>query len=132
MGLTGRYNFPGIQKAAGVAIDALLAGTTWGAWILASPFKIVLAPLRNLIVNFLANRGLIILNIGANIVDGVVDQKGLDMAIDAGLKRVMQGRDTITPEEGKAIDDEVRKAFDEDADLGAADSGVSKLPGPSV
>ncbi len=127
MGITGRYNFPGIQKAAGAAIDALLAGTTWGAWILASPFKIVLAPLRDLIVNFLANRGLIILNIGANIVDGAVDQAKLDAALDAGIKRVMQGRDKITPQEGKKIDDDVRKAFDKDADLGASGSGTDGL-----
>ncbi len=124
MGITGRYNFPGIQKAAGAAIDALLAGTTWGAWILASPFKIVLAPLRDLIVNFLANRGLIILNIGANIVDGAVDQAKLDAALDAGIKRVMQGRDKITPQEGKKIDDDVREAFDKDADLGADPNGL--------
>lgn len=122
MGITGRYNFPGIQKAAGVAIDALLAGTTWGAWILASPFKIVLAPLRDLIVNLLANQGLILINVGLNIVDGVVDQAKLDDALDAGIKRVMQGRDKITAKEGKAIDDKVREAFDRDADLGTSDS----------
>ena len=131
MGITGRYNFPGIQKAAGVAIDALLAGTTWGAWLLASPFKIIIGPIRDMLVNFLANRGLILLNIGANIIDGSLDQAKLDEALDAGIKRVMQGRDKITPEEGKAIDDKVRAAFDADADLGASDS-LSKLPGPPL
>ncbi len=131
MGITGRYDFKGFQKAAGVAIDALLAGTSWGAWILASPFKIVIQPIRDLIVNFLVNRGLIILNVGAVIVDGVVDQKKLDAAIDDGIKKVMQGRDKITPAEGKKIDDAVREAFDNDADLGATNS-VSKFPGPSV
>ena len=112
MGITGKYSFPGIQKAMGVLIDGLLAGTTWGAWILASPFRIVVGPIRDAIVNFLANQGLIILNIGANIVDGTVDQAKLDAALDAGIQRVMQGRDKITPAEGQAIDDKVRKAFD--------------------
>jgi len=131
MGITGRYDFPGFQKAAKIAIDALLVGTTWGAWIVTSPFKIVIGPIEDLIVNFLVNRGLIILNVGAVIVDGSVDQAKLDAAVDAGIKKVMQGRDKITPAEGKKIDDEVRAAFDADADLGATDS-VSKFSGPSV
>ena len=115
----------------GVLIDSLIAGTGWGAWILASPFRPVVAAVRDLLMNFLANRGLIVLNIGANIVDGSIDQAALDAALDAGIKKVMQGRDKITPAEGKKIDDDVAKAFDRDADLGATDS-VSKLPGPPV
>lgn len=119
MGITGRYNFPGIQKATGRLIDGLIAGTAWGAWLLASPFKPLVAYARDLLVNYLANRGIIILNVGVNIVDGVLDQKAMDDALDAGIRRVMQGRDKITPAEGQAIDDKVRKAFDENADLGA-------------
>ncbi len=130
MGITGRYNFPGIQKAMGVAIDALIAGTGWGAALLASPFMPIVQFFVNALDNYLANRGLILLNIGINIVDGVIDQRNLDEAIDAGIRRVMQGRDTITLAEGLAIDDEVRKAFDANADLGA--DGLSKLPGPPV
>jgi hypothetical protein len=130
LGITGRYNFPAIQKATGLIIDALIAGTGWGAWLLASPFKPVINALRDLLINFLVNRGIILINIGLNIVDGVVDQKALDDALDAGIKRVMQGRDKITPAEGKKIDDDVRAAFDRDADLGA--SGVSQLPGPPI
>ena len=131
MGLTGRYDFKGIQKAMGVAIDALIAGTGWGAWLLASPFMPAVNILRDWLINWLANKGLIILNIGANIVDGSIDQKSLDAALDEGIKRVMQGRAKISATDGKAIDDAVRKAFDADADLGA-DNSVSKLPGPSV
>ncbi len=134
MGITGRYNFPGLQKAMGVAIDAILIGTTWGAWIVTSPFKIVINPIRDLIVNFLVNRGLIILNVGANIIDGSVDQKSLDLALQAGIQRVMQGRDKITPKEGQAIDDDIRKAFDENADVGATDAalGLSAVSTPPV
>lgn len=88
--------------------------------------------LENLVVNYLANKGIILINIGVNIVDGVLDQKALDEALDDGIKRVMQGRDKISPEEGKAIDDKVREAFDKDADLDAVADGVSNLSGPSV
>lgn len=123
MPISGRYDFKGIQKAAGRLIDGLLAGTGWGAAILASPFKPLVDWVKDFIVNYLANRGLIILNVGVNIIDGHLDQKALDAALDDGLRRVMQGRDTITPEEGKKIDDRVRKAFDENADLDVNDSG---------
>ena len=116
----------------GVVINALLAGTTWGAWLIASPFMPAVQIIEDMIVNWLANRGLIILNIGVNIVDGNIDQNALDAALDAGIKRVMQGRDKITPTEGKAIDDVVRETFDKDADLGASADGVSNVPGPSV
>ncbi len=133
MGITGRYSFPGIQKAASAGINLLLAATTWGAWLIASPFMPAVTIAEGLLVNWLANRGLILLNVGANIIDGVVDQAAMDEALDAGIKRVMQGRDTITPKEGKAIDDKVREAFDKDVDLDVSDSsGVSDVPGSSV
>lgn len=122
MGITGRYNFPGIQKAAGLLIDGLLAATVWGAWLIKSPFKPAVNLIRDMIVNYLANKGIIVINIGMNIVDGAIDQKALDKALDEGIRRVMQGRDKITPQEGKAIDDKVRKAFDENADLDPTDS----------
>lgn len=124
MGITGRYNFPGIQKAMGLVIDSLVAGTGWGAWLLASPFKPLVNYFRDLAINYLANKGIILINIGANIVDGVLDQKAMDQALDEGIRRVMQGRDTLTPAEGKAIDDKVRKTFDANADLDASDSGM--------
>lgn len=109
-------------------IDAILAGTTWGAWLLASPFKPFVGIVRDWLVNYLANNGLIVINIGVNIVDGVVDQKALDKALDDGIRRVTQGRDKLTAAQGKAIDDDVRKAFDKDADLNAATpSGVSDV-----
>lgn len=134
MGITGRYNFPGMQKAANFAINTALAATSWGSWLLASK---IFAPAFNvalgLIDNWLLNHGLIIINIEANIIDGKIDQKALDNAMDSGIKRVMQGRDKITPAEGKAIDDEVRKAFDKDADLDAAPAdGVSTISSASV
>lgn len=121
MGLTGRYDFKGIQKLSGRLIDGLLVGTGWGAWLLASPFKPIVNLFRDLIINFLANRGIILLNVIVNDVTGEIDQAAFDKSIDEGLRKVLQGRDKITPKEGQAIDDNVRKAFDKSADLGAAD-----------
>lgn len=123
MGITGRYDFSGIQKAVGIAIDALLSATSWGVWLVASPFAPVVTIIRNMIVNWLANQGLIILNLGAIQTDGVIDQTKLDSALDDAFNKLKVGRDKITPAQGEAIDDEVRDAFDQDADVGATNSG---------
>lgn len=131
MGLTGRYDFKGIQRAATVWLNTALAATSWGAWLLASPFRPALDAIEGLIINYLANRGLVVLDVGYFMVDGKIDQKRLDDALTKGLQRVQQGRDKITAAEGKAIDDEVREAFDADADLGISNS-VQHVSDPSV
>lgn len=133
MGVTGRYDFPGIQKAMGALINGLLAATTWGASLLAGPFGPVIVILEGWIDNWLANKGLIILNVGVNIVDGQLNQDAMDKALDAGIQKIMQGRNLLTPAQGKAIDDAVEKAFDTDADLDAVDTaGVRDVSDTSV
>ncbi len=133
MGITGRYNFPGMQKAANFAINTALAATSWGAWILASPFKPAFTVVLNLIDNWLINHGLIIVNLEMNIVDGKLDQKKFDASMDKAFEKLKMGRDKITAAQGKAIDDEVVQAFDDDADLGAAPvDGMSNLSSAPV
>lgn len=123
MSVTGKYNFPGIQKAGVAAIEAILAATTWGAALLASPFVAFFRPaeeyLLGLIINKLANQGLIVLNLGAIYVNGEIDQGLLDKALDEGIKKVELGRDKLSAAEGKAIDDEVIKEARRDIDFGA-------------
>ncbi len=129
MGITGKYNFPGIKKAGVVAIEAALAGTTWGASLLASGLFKFFSPLEDVVldwaINWLANQGLIVLNLGAIIVNGEVDQALFDAALDNGLKLVENGRDKITPLQGKKIDDDVIQAARRFIDFGSAPS----LPG---
>lgn len=122
MGVTGRYDFTGIQKAVSVGINAILATTSWGAWLLASPFNLALTAAENAAVNFLVNRGLIVLNIGAIMVDGKIDQAALDGAMNDAITKLQQGRSSVTPAQGQAIDQEVQDAFDKDADLGASNN----------
>lgn len=131
MGLTGRYDFKGIQKATGALIDALIAGTGWGAWILASPFRPIIAAIRDLVVNFLVNRGLIVIDVAAVLVNGKINESKLTDALNSAFEKLKVGRDKITPEEGAKIDAETTEAFDQFADVPMAD-GVSNLPGPSV
>lgn len=136
MPLTGRYNFKGIQRAVSTGVNLILASTSWGAWILASPFRVVLQAAEDVAVNFLANRGLIVLNIGAIMIDGAIDQSRLDSALTDALTKLQNGRDKITPEEGAKLDQEVANAFDQDADLGAANGGdtasVSNVPSAPI
>ncbi len=63
-------------------------------------------------VQFMANNGLVILNLGANWVNGEFDQAAFDKSLEDGLRRMQTGREKITPAEGKAIDDQVIKAAD--------------------
>ncbi len=123
MGLKGKYNFPGIRKAGVAAIEAALASTTWGASFLASAWFKVFSPLEEAIlgwiIEWLANKGLIVLNLGAIYVNGEIDQVLFDRAMDEGLKRVELGRDKISAKDGKAIDDEIIRAARRFIDFGA-------------
>lgn len=110
MGSTGKYDFQGIQKGGLLAIKAALAATGWGASIIASPFVRVLDWMLKKIINFMANKGLIVLNLGAIYVEGEFDQTEFDKAMDAGLSKI-KTRPDMTPEEKKEIDDEVKNAF---------------------
>lgn len=108
MGLTGKYDFPGIQKAGMAGLKALLASFTWGAAFLAGPFKFIPDMVFEMLLNWLASEDLIVLNIGAIYIDGHFDQASFDKSIEEGLTRVKKG---VTPEQGKAIDDAVIEAF---------------------
>lgn len=107
MGITGKYNFPGIQRAGAATIRAALASTGWGAALLGSPFAGIPNFFINFFINWAANQGLIILNIAADWGNGEIDQAALDQALDKGLAAVELGRGNITPAQGKAIDDAV-------------------------
>ncbi len=106
---TGKYDFPGFRNAGTVAIKALLATTTWAPAILAGPFKPVLDFVIGQLSEWLANKGLLIIDVAAVFIEGELDQSAFDKAIDEALEQVkIPG---LTPEQKKAIDDEVIKAF---------------------
>jgi hypothetical protein len=107
--ITGKYDFPGIRKAGTAAISAALATTAWGAWILASPFKPLVSYLDGLLIQWLANQGLVIINLGAIYINGVVDQANFDKSMDAALAKVQTPG--LTDAQKKAIDDGVKDSF---------------------
>lgn len=108
MGLSGKYDFKGIKKVGSAGIKAALSASPYTAWLL--KFGAILDLGLEFGTNWLANNGLIVFNIGAFYVKGELDQKALDNAIEAGLKKIQQSNGNLTPEQIKEIDDAVIKA----------------------
>lgn len=106
---TGKYDFPGIRKASTAGIKALLALTSWGAWLIASPFKGTLDLALDWFNEWLTNRGLVIINVGAFYVDGVFSQDKFDSEMESALKKAQTPG--LTDKQKKAIDDGVIEAF---------------------
>ncbi len=106
---SGKYDFPGIRKAGAVAITAALATYSWGAWIVTGPLKKAYGLALEWCLGWLANKGLVVLNVGAIYVKGQFDQDAFDNAMEEGLKRVDKGG--LTDAQKKAIDMEVINAF---------------------
>ncbi len=109
MPLSGKYDFPGIKKLGAQSLRLALNASPYTAWFFKVPGSILVC---EFFINWLANKGLLILNIGAIIIDSEIDQHALDKAMDDALRQITEqgGRDKLTPEQRKAIDDEVIKA----------------------
>lgn len=106
---TGKYNFPGMRKAGEAILNALLASSAWGAWLLASPFKPLIDLVEDFGVEWLANRGLIIIDLGAIYVNGVFDQAAYDQAFDQAIKDAKQPG--LSAAQQAVIDNAVIKAL---------------------
>lgn len=106
MGLTGKYDFPGIKKFGAAGIKAALSLSPYTAWLLKAP---LLDTLLEAIANWFANQGLIVINLGIIYVDGELDQKAFDKAMDQAIeKSKVPG---LSDAQKKAIDDDVVQAF---------------------
>lgn len=110
MPISGKYNFSGIKKLGSAAIRAAFATSPNTAWLL--KFGALTDLVLEFLMNWLANKGLIILNLGAIYVSGELDQRSLDSAMDDAIKEItnLGGIDKLTPEQKRAIDDKVIKA----------------------
>jgi hypothetical protein len=105
----GRYDFKGIKKLGSAGVRAALLSNPSTAFLVKVPF---FNALIEMLLNWLTNNGLILLNIGAIYVNGEIDQKVLDRAIDEGIKRVELSGAKLTPKQIKEIDDAVIRAAD--------------------
>lgn len=109
MPLTGKYDFKGIKSKGASGIKLALSSSPSTVWIAKLPGII---SLLEAFTNFLANKGLIVMNLGAIYVNGEIDQSILDRSLDEGIKAVENAGMTLTPEQIKEIDDAVIKAAD--------------------
>lgn len=111
MPTSGKYDFPGIKKAGAFALKAALASQSWYLFIV----KWKLAPICDYLieyaVNWAANKGLIVLNLGAIYIGGSIDQHAFDKALDEALHQVELSKGKLTDAEKKKIDDAVIAAF---------------------
>ena len=110
MPISGKYDFKGIKKTGSMGLRAALASSPATAWTL--KFGMFLDLILEFGTNWLANKGLIVLNVGAFYVGGEIDQKALDNAIESGLAAVEKPGAKLTPKQIKEIDDAVIKAAD--------------------
>lgn len=110
MALTGKYDFKGIKALGAAALRGALASSPYSAWALKFGGLTDLA--LEALANWLANKGLMILNLGAIQIAGEIDQAGFDKAMDKAIEEIKLkgGRERLTAAQKKAIDDEVIKA----------------------
>lgn len=91
-------------------VRGALASSPKTAWLL--KFGSLLDLVVEFILNWMANHGLLVFNVGFELLDGMVDQKKLDAQLRNAYEeiRVKGGREKLTAAQKKAIDDEVIKA----------------------
>lgn len=110
MGISGKYDFKGIKKTGRLGFKAALAKTPAFAWVLKG--GAFTDAVLDFISNWLANKGLIVLNVGAFHVGGEFDQGALDKAIDNGIKALENPENKLTQKQMEEIDNAVIKAAD--------------------
>lgn len=107
MASSGKYDFQGLKKLGAAGLRLALAASPYTSWVLAG------GPVTDFFLewfsNWLANNGLMILDTGADIINGAIDQKEFDDAMDDAIKEITHagGAASLTPEQKKEIDDKV-------------------------
>lgn len=67
---------------------------------------------------WMADKGLIILNIAAADINTIAEKESFDGSFDEAFKEIHESKDRLTPEQKKAIDDKVIFAFRKFATFG--------------
>lgn len=102
--MASKYNFEGIKKHGAAQWRALLASSPYTAWTLG--LGRFLDFFLEMLSNFLANKGLVVMNIGAVYVDGEIQEGNINQGQDKAQEDIKKiGRDNLTDAQKKAIDD---------------------------
>ncbi len=105
-----KYDFRGIKALGAKSLLLALSSNPYFIWLERFKLTGILEILLEWLVNYLANQGLILLNLGAIYVEGHFDQKAFDAHMEEALQKVEIGRGRLTIEQVKEIDDAVIKA----------------------
>jgi hypothetical protein len=98
-------------------VSAITAGMSGGwAW-----FVGLVAPY---IINFLAKKGIYFIDVGVTMLQTNMDKKTWETVMGSAWEEV--DKNNLTPEEGKAIDEKVKKAFDKFAVFTKVKSDTAK------
>ncbi len=106
-----KYDFKGIKQYGAKGMILALESTGVGKVMLDWGFRGIIEILFEWLVNWLANKGLIILNVIAISVEGHFDQQAFDREMEEALKKIQTSGGKLTPEQMKEIDAEVIRAF---------------------
>lgn len=107
-----KHDFKGIKKLGATALFTAVASSPFGFLTNGLLGKITFFLLEK-IANWLANQGLIILNVGAAYLKTNFEQKAFETAMQKAFELVDGKQGKLNPAEVKAIDDEVIKIFDD-------------------
>lgn len=122
-GPLGKHKLEGIGAASAAMVIAAIAGNPPTAWLVAGiPGKIISWVLTKSF-SMMASLGLVVLNVGAERIETLMDGKNFDGAWDSAEEFIAAIRNTgreMTAEEIKKIDEPVIIAFRKWAKFGKA------------
>lgn len=109
-----KYSFDGIGGASASLVLGALAANPSTLWLTTGFIGSVVRWCLTRLFSMLASTGLVILNVGAERIQGLIEQHDFDNSFDSAEKLLAAARDahqTLSPEQIKAIDDPVIRSF---------------------
>lgn len=120
-----KNKFEGIGSASASLTFALLAGSPLAWLTLGIQGKITFWILKQIYMR-LADKGVIVLNIGAAKVSTLVERSDFDGSFDSAFEIINKRKGNLSDAEIKAIDDKVISALRKFTDFGVQHSGDSR------
>ncbi len=111
-----KHKLKGFGKAGALLVFTQLAGTPMFFLTTGVLGKITFFFLQK-IMSGLASKGLVVLNVGVDLLATAGEKKKFDSAIEEALNKIKNSKKQLTMEEKNAIDEPVRKAFRKFASL---------------
>lgn len=105
-----KYKFNGVAKLSATLVFTALASQGWGVPLTTGIVGKFVFWLLTKHYNWMANQGLALANIGADLILVTMEQGDYDSAISDGLKKVLATKRKLTKEEVDAINAPVKAA----------------------